>query len=162
MTALEIRLIAYALLGSLLIGGTAWATWHLTSDHYKVVIDERQIATDQAIAVKQQQIDQLTAARAAVEQQAQVDHAKLVEANSRLSASMSDSLRGLEAALNLVPVPTTVADTCKPDGTGGGPGSDCQLEAAVRRFNDAAAAAQTACLHDSAELSTILEIAPKP
>jgi len=60
MTALEVRLIAYAILTLMVIGGSIWVGAHFTALHYQVIIQKEhdaqaQLAATAALAAKAKQ-----------------------------------------------------------------------------------------------------------
>ncbi len=94
-------------------------------------------------------------------QKAQADHAKMQADNDQLVRSMGVSVHNLEAALlRARAMSSPVANSGQSQGTGTSASSDPELEAAIGRTNDAIAKADSACLHDAAELTAVLAIAP--
>lgn len=169
MTALEIRLIAYAILGFILMGGSAWAGHKLTAMHYEALIARDKSAQDEALQSAQQRVIAAQQAQAAAETKAEKDHEVLVQADTVSRNAILGSVRSLESALHLGSLSPAVDHPGQPGGATPGPGSPDGsqsghdgLDAAVARFNAATERAITACQHDSTELRGILTLAPHP
>lgn len=162
MTALEIRLIGYALLLLAIVSGSAWAGYKLTAIHYEGAIARDKAAQNEALQSAQQNVIIAQRAQAAAEQQAEKDHAILVQADTASRNAILGSVRSLEAALHLGGLPGSVDHPGQPGGTASGTGGPDGLADFVGRLNDSIAKATAACQHDSAELAGILQVAPHP
>jgi hypothetical protein len=160
VTALEIRLIAYAILALGLIGGSAWAGHKLTAMHYEALIARDKAAQDKALQSAQQRVIDAQAAQAVAEHKAESDHEVLVQADTTSRNAILGSVRSLETALHLGSLSASLGTPGKPGGTTPVPGSTDGLEDLVERVNAATERAVSACQHDSSELASVLEIAP--
>jgi len=161
MTALEIRLIAYAVLTLGLLGSAAYVSHKLTAMHYQAVLDADRAAQDKALQQAEQRVIAAQAAQAQAIQQAERDHATLVTADTASRDAILGSVRNLETALHLSAVSAPMANPGKPRGASPSSGRPDELAGLVDRLNSGIAAATAACQHDSTELAGILEIAPK-
>lgn len=159
MTALEIKLIAYALLALILFGGSAWVGAHFTAKHYQAVIAANTAAQTQALLQAQQRVIDAQNAQKAAETAAENAHALMVQADTASRTATLGSVRNLEAALHLVPA--AVANPGQPLPAPAVPTSDPGLADSVGRLNAAIATAIGACQHDSEELAAILSLEPK-
>lgn len=160
MTALEIRLIAYAILGLILMGGSAWAGHKLTAMHYEALIARDKAAQDEALQSAQQRVIAAQQAQAAAENKAEKDHEVLVQADTASRNAILGSVRSLETALHLGSLPGAMDHPAQSGGAATGPGSPDGLANLVGRLNQRIAEATAACQHDSSELASILEVAP--
>jgi len=161
MTVLEIRLIAYAILGLIVMGGAAWSGHKLTAMHYEALIARDRAAQDQTLQSAQQRVIAAQQAQAAAEDKAEKDHEVLVQADTVSRNAILGSVRSLETALHLGSLPAAVDHSSQPSGTAPGPGGADELAGLVERLNASIATATSACQHDSEELSGILTLAPR-
>lgn len=161
MTALEIRLLGYALLGLLVIGGSGWIGHKLTRMHYEALIARDRDAQDQALQTAQRNVIAAQQAQAAAEQRAEQDHETLVQADTASRAAILGSVRSLETALHLSSLSTPVDHSGQSGGAAPGSASSDGLGDLVEQLNERIAQATAACQHDSAELAGILELAPR-
>lgn len=160
MTALEIRLIAYAVLGLIVLGGAAWGGHKLTAMHYEALIARDKAAQDQALQSAQQRVIAAQQAQQAAEQKAETDHENLVQADTASRNAILGSVRSLETALHLGSLPAAVDHPSQSGGAATSPSSPDGLAELVGQLNQRIAEATAACQHDSSELAGILEIAP--
>ncbi len=160
MTALEIRLIAYALLALILLGGAGWVGHRLTARHYEALIAANKAAQDEALQEAQRDVIAAQAAQAQALQRAEKDHEALVESDTTARNAVLGSVRNLETALRLGPVSGSVDHPGQSVGTAASPPGADELGNLVASLNERIAEATAACQHDSSELAGILEIAP--
>lgn len=160
MTALEIRLIGYALLLLAIVSGSAWAGYKLTAIHYEGAIARDKAAQNEALQSAQQNVIIAQRAQAAAEQQAEKDHAILVQADTASRNAILGSVRSLEAALHLGGLSGAMDHSAQPGGSAAGAGSDPELERTVAGVNSAIEKAISACQHDSSNYANILKLAP--
>jgi len=159
MTALEIRLIGYALAALVILGGSAWVGAHFTAKHYQAILTAQEAAQTQALVQAQQRVIDAQNAQKAAETAAENAHALMVQADTASRTATLGSVRNLEAALHLVPATVEHPGSVQP--APAVPTGDPELAASVGRLNTTIAAAISACQHDSEELAAILSLQPK-
>ncbi len=147
MTALEIRLIAYALLALILLGGSGWLGYHFTAAHYERVIAADKAAQSIALQDAQQRYIDEQQARATATQKAEQQYADLKTSYDALSNSLADSVREYTALHSLI-VSTAPSTASQPHA--GAPRASGDTELA-----DAAGRAAQACLDDAAHLKAL-------
>jgi hypothetical protein len=161
VTALEIRLIAYALAGLALIGGSIWLGHIVTAHHYERIMAADKLAQDEALQAAQQKTIAAEAAQRAAESKAENEHALLVKADATSRDAVLGSVRSLEAALHLRGVPPAVGNPGAVPPGASIPAGDSRIAGLVERLDTSIERAIAACQHDSATLAYILSIQPK-
>lgn len=147
MTSLEIRLIAYALVALVLLGGSGWLGYHLTAAHYERVIASDKAAQALALQGAQQRVIDAQAALASATQKAEQQYADLKTSYDALSNSLADSVREYTALHSLI-VSTVPGATSQSNASTPRAGGDTELA-------DAAGHAAQACLDDAAHLAAL-------
>lgn len=147
MTALEIRLIAYAVLAFVLLGMAGYLGYHFTSAHYERVIAADKAA--QAIALQDAQYKVIAAQRAQEEatQTAEKQYETLKTSYDAISNDLASSVQQY-ASLHRLIVSTATSATTKPDAAGPSSSSIDSLAELVRQ-------ATAACANDAAELTAL-------
>lgn len=161
MSPFEIRLIAYAVLALVTMGGAAWGAHVITSHHYERLMAADKLAQDTALQEAQQKVIAAQTERAAATQQVEKAHELLVQADSASRAAVVGSVRNLEAALHLGGLSAAMGHSAQSGGAGSGTASADGLDATVATLNAAIEHAVQTCQHDSTELIGILALAPK-
>lgn len=162
MTALEIKAILLLAVVLLLVGGGAWIGYHYTARHYQTLMAAQSVAQIQALAKAQSQVIAAQSAQQKALQQAENDHAQMVSDNQRTVDTFTERLRDLEAAAShRSAVSAAVGHPAESSRTTPSAGGNSDLAAAIGRATEASSSAIAACLHDSSELTAILELAPK-
>lgn len=147
MTALEIRLIAYAVLAFVLLGMAGYLGYHFTSAHYERVIALRDAAEERALSASQDKVIAAQAAQAEATQKAETQYAALKQNYDSLSGHLADSVREY-ASLRSFLVSRPAGPAPKSDAAGPSPSSIDSLAELVRQ-------ATAACAGDSAELTAL-------
>jgi hypothetical protein len=147
VTALELRIIAYALLALVLLGGSAWVGHRLTAIHYESLLAAEKAA--QAAALQDAQRNTIAAQQAQAEalQQAEKQYADLKVDYDSLGGRLADSVRQY-AALRSVILSQAGNAAPKPDAVPQGASGDSRLATLSGH-------AATACLEDAAELTAL-------
>lgn len=145
MTALEIRLIAYALTALILLGGAGWLGYHFTAAHYERVIALRDAAEAKALDESRQQVIAAQQAQAEAIQKGETRYADLKTQYDSLSGNLANSVRQYASLRGLI-VSSAPGTSPKPDAAGPSAASLDGLAELVRR-------ATAACANDSAELT---------
>lgn len=161
MSALAIRLIACGLLALLLVVGASWGVYTLTSHHYERLMAADKLAQDQALQQAQQRVIAAQVAQKLAEDRADEVHALLVKADTASRDAVLGSVRGLEAALSLIRLPTAVGNPGAVPGASPVAGGDPRIAGLVERLNASIERAIGACQHDATELASILTLAPQ-
>lgn len=147
MTALEIRLIAYALGFLAIVGVTAWSVHTLDAHHYERLEAADKLAQAAAFQAQQQKtIDDLKAQQAAT-QAAEKQLETLKAATDGTSRQLSDSVRAYaELRRGLLSATSTAATLA--DATSKGAQRDSELANLVQQ-------ATAGCLNDAAALTAL-------
>lgn len=161
MTALEVKLIAYALLALILFGGSAWVGAHFTAKHYQAVIAANTAAQTQALLQAQQRVIDAQNAQKAAETAAENAHALMVQADTASRTATLGSVRNLEAALHSRLLPAAVVDPRAVQGAQPGPLDAQKLAGLVERFNASLDGFIQACQHIDDDRTSILSLEPK-
>ena len=147
MTALEIRLIAYGLLLALIVGGSGFMGYRISSRHYQALMAADKAAAQQAVLVQQQKVIAAQAAQqaASVAAEKQVEDAKASSAliGDELARSLRSYAYLRRSLLSAAAKPPSGADAAT-QGTSGPEG-----------IAGLAGQAATACEEDAATLSAL-------
>lgn len=147
MTALEIRLIAYAVLAFVLLGLSGYLGYHFTAAHYERVIALRDAAEARALSASQEKVIAAQAAQAEATQKAETQYESLKSNYDSLSGHLADSVREY-ASLRSVIVSRATGPAAQPDAASPSPSSLDSLAELVRQ-------ATAACTSDAAELTAL-------
>lgn len=146
--ALEIRIIAYAVLAIVLLGGAGWAGHHFTALHYEALIARDKLSQDRALQDAQQRVIAVQAAQDSARQQAEKQYADLKSNYDGLSQRLVASVRAFTDTIRSGAVPSVSPATAGTHAASPGPGS-------AGAIADAAGAASQGCLRDAAALASL-------
>lgn len=146
MSALEIRLIAYAVALVALLGATSWETWRLTADHYQAVHAKELKAAQDALEREQAHTIEVQNQQAAITANVGQRYEALQADRDRLARQFADSVRAFAAAAGHPPAPEVPGAPGGDYGPGGRPDPADELAAL-------AGAAHDACLKAGDELT---------
>ena len=156
MTALEIRIVGYgALVLALILGGA-----YLGARHVQAKWNVDTIARDQALQKQQDLVIDFQKQRDALQVQVDQSHAQIIATGQSLVDGVSNSLRGVEAALRSRSVPAAVANPGAVQN--GKPGADghsdfnSAFESVAAAIKDLAAE----CVKVDADRTSILSLEP--
>jgi hypothetical protein len=145
VTALEIRILGYALAALIVLGGSFYAGHHVASIHYEARIAADRAAQDKALSdAKDHEIVVLKAQQAAT-QAAESQYAELKARADNLGGQLADSVRQY-ASLHSGLLSTAASAAALADATRQGADRDRELAELARQ-------AATACLGDAATLT---------
>jgi len=147
MTALEIRLLAYALLALILLGGAGYVGAHFTALHYERVMAADRAAQTQAILIEQQKTIAAQAAQQAATQAAEKQYEDLKASADATAQRLSDSVRQL-AALHSFVLSSPPGSPAQPDATPAESTGPDRLAAAAGRVDKT-------CREDAARLTAL-------
>lgn len=147
MTALEIRLLGYGLLLILIVGGSAFMGYRLSSRHYQALMTADKAAEQQAVLAQQEKVIAARMAQeaASVAAEKQVEDAKA--SSALIGDELARSLRSyayLRSSLMSAASKPTADSHASAEGAAGNPG-----------LTGLAGQAATACEEDAATLSAL-------
>lgn len=144
MTALELRIIAYAIAALVLLGGSGFIGYRITANHYERVIALDKAAQDQAVqAAQRKAISDLEAQQAAT-QRAETQYATLKNQYDDLGSRLADSVRTY-AQLRGGIVSATSTAAAAADAAAQGAERTSQLASLVRQTVDAVTSDSAQC-----------------
>ncbi len=147
MTALEIRLIVYAVLAFMLLGMAGYLGYHFTAAHYERVIALRDAAESRALQDAQSKVIAVQKAQEEATQKAETKYATLKNSYDALSNDLASSVQQY-ASLHRLIVSRPADTPTKPNAAGSSSSSIDSLTELVRQ-------ATAACTSDSAELTAL-------
>lgn len=147
MTALEIRLLAYGLLASILLGGAAIGGYKLAAHHYQRVMAADQVAQQNAVIAAEEKTQAIEAEQQAAAAAAERRYEDLQASASTLGGELTRSLRQY-ASLRDRLVPAGAGTAPGPHAAGAQPGG-------AQGLAGLAGEAATACAEDAARLTAL-------
>ena len=147
MTALEIRLIAYAISALVLLGGSGFIGYRVTANHYEALIARDRDAQDKAL---QGAKDQVIAVQQAQQSAIQASEQKYVDLKNSYDALSADLARSVQqySQIHSGIVSATSSTAALADATRQSAQRTGELTELVRQ-------AASACASDSAQLTAL-------
>lgn len=161
MTALEIRIIAYAVGFLLVVGMTAWAVHTLDAHHYERIEAAEKAAQADLLAEAQRNVIAAQTAQRAAETKVETEHELRTQADTVSRAAVLSSVRGLETAVHQRILSAAMANpsavqTGQPSAAG-----DDRLARLIEGFDGSLERFITACQSVDNDRTAILSLEPQ-
>lgn len=161
MTALEIRIIGYALAALALITGIATVVHRIDAHHYEALMDANRAAQQQALLDAQQKVIAAQAAQKQAEDTANAQTLARQQADSVSRTAVLDSVHNLETAVHSRLLPAAVVNPGAVQAAQPGALDPQRLAGLVERFNGSLERFIGACQRADEDRNAILSLEPK-
>jgi len=160
MTALEIRLIGYALVFLAIVGSAFYLGHHVASIHYETLIAADKAAQTQALLAAQQRVIAAQNAQEAAQTAAESEHEQRTQADAASRSTLLDGMRGLETAVRSRIVSAAVANPGTVPAAKSSSADATAIAGLVDRVNASLSAFTAACQSIDNDRTAIISLQP--